>query len=290
MKKTLIAFALIIVCGMFYSQAASAQAQAQAPAPFDPPVVKAFADSLYEEGFLLQAEGEYKRYLFSTDEVDQTAILSLTNIYKKQNDIAGITWLKEGFFDSAEPLVKEKINHVQAGFIFKERNAEAFSDFVQSQTFSGHQSLFSPQFVNLVNASDLLLKKDIPGLKALCSETAPQFSVFQPLADLSASYKTKKPALALLFSMVLPGSGKWYTGSFGAFFSSFMSVGSFVAGTVITGIQTSWKSWQPYVFGTCALVLYITDLYGSYQSAKRYNDALFRILCEETDKLYEVTY
>ena len=34
-----------------------------AVSPYEPQVVKAFADSLYQEGFLSQAEGEYKRFL-----------------------------------------------------------------------------------------------------------------------------------------------------------------------------------------------------------------------------------
>lgn len=274
----------------------SCTAMFAAPAPFESQVVKAFADSLYQEGFLSQAEGEYKRYLFQVEFTEapkseyQSSLLSLCNIYKAQNDKAGITWLKNGFFNFAEPPVKEKINLVQGSFLFKERNQEAFSLFVNSDTVSGQYSLFNPEFVNLITASDLLLKKDISGLSAFCSTLVPQYSEYETLAQLSADYKTKSPGLALFLSMIVPGSGKWYTGSFGTFFSSFLTIGSFVAGTVYTGIQTEWKSWQPYVFGVCGLVLYITDIYGSYQSAKRYNDALFRILCEETEKLYDVTY
>ena len=268
--------------------------------PYEPQVVKAFADSLYQEGFLNQAEGEYKRYLFSTDSFEalsksqqqdyQATIMSLCNIYKNQKDKNGINWLKNNFFEIAEPVTKEKINLVNAGFIFAERDDKAFSLFTTSDSFAANNDIFSPEFVNLIYASDYLLKKDINSLTQLTSSISPQFPVFQKLDELCVNYKKKSPGLALLFSAVLPGSGKWYTGSFKTFFSSFLTVGSFVAGTVITGMQTSWKSWQPYVFGACGLVLYITDLYGSYQSAKRYNDALYRTLCEETDKIYEAIY
>lgn len=303
MKKLILIFtaAVIMLHGAFAEAGiGTAPAASSAPAPFEPAVVKAFADSLYNEGFLSQAEGEYKRYLFSIENVDelsviqkqdyQTSLLSLCNIFKSQNDKAGVTWIKTNFFTVAEPSVKEKMNNLQAGFIFKERQADAFSVFVNDASFAGCRDLFSPEFVKLVDASELLLKKDITALSSLCADLTPQFPRFQKLADLSLSYKKKSPGFALFLSMILPGSGKWYTGSFGAFISSFLSIGTFVAGTVVTGIQTNWKSWQPYVFGACGLVLYITDLYGSYQSVKRYNEALFRILCEETDKLYEGTY
>ena len=289
-KKLILTAVLFVFAAIVYA----------APAAFDPPVVKAFADSLYQEGFFSQAEGEYKRYLFSLNDVEnlipsqqqefQNSLLSLCNIYKTHNDKAGITWLKNGFFDAAQPLVKEKINLVQGKFIFMERNTDTFSVFASSDSVAGHTSLFTPEFTNLVKASDLLLKKDIKGLSDLCSLIAPEFTNFEKLAELSSNYKTKSPGFALFLSAIVPGSGKWYTGSFGTFASSFITIGSFIAGSVVTGIQTEWKSWQPYVFGACGLVLYITDLYGAYQSAKRYNDSLFRIMCEETERLYDVTY
>ena len=290
MKKFISSIIILFCTGLLFAQ----------PSPFDPPVVKAFADTLYQQGFLSQAQGEYKRYLFSVgnltelDELGQQeyqdCLLSMCNIYKVQNDKAGITWLKDSFFDVSQPLVKEKINHVQGSFIFRERNADTFSLFASSPAVAGQSSLFTPEFMNLVTASELVLKKDITQLSDFCSEISTQYTDFQKLGQLASDYKTKSPGLALFLSFMVPGCGKWYTGSFGAFVSSFLTIGSFAAGTIYTGIQTSWKSWQPYVFGACGLVLYIADMYGAYQSAKRYNDALFRILCEETERLYDVTY
>ncbi len=264
------------------------------PSPYEPDILKAFADSLYEEGFLSQAEGEYKRFLFTQTEQKpentnlQSSLLALTNIYKKQNDTNGISWLKQNFYESAAISVKEKMNFTQAGFIFKTRNPQDFSLFTAS--FEQDQKSFSIDFTNLIDTSVLVLHNDIGGLKNQCARLSRTNPDYEKLNTLCLNYKTKSPGLALFLSTILPGSGKWYTGSFGAFASSFLTIGSFVAGTIITGNQTEWKSWQPYVFGTCGLVLYIAELYGSYQSAKRYNDAQFRALCEATDKLYEKEY
>ena len=263
------------------------------PSPYEPDILKAFADSLYNEGFLSQAEGEYKRFLFSPevkseDSNYQSSLLALTNIYKKQNSTNGIEWLKQGFYDKAEIPVKEKINFTQAGFVFKTRSAFDFLLFTNS--FEPDKNNFSSTFTDLINTSTLVLNKDIEGLKTQCAILSVSNPDYETLNTLSLKYKTKSPALALFLSTILPGCGKWYTGSFGAFTSSFLTIGSFVAGTVLTGIQTEWKSWQPYVFGSCGLVLYIAELYGAYQSAKRYNATAFRALCEETDKLYEKEY
>lgn len=263
------------------------------PSPFEPELVKAFADSLYQEGFLLQAEGEYKRYLFSQPENPDkinfnSSLISLCNIYRQQKNIEGALWLNEKFYNQAEVTARQKMSFLKADFLFRERNAAPFSLFAAD--IEKDLKTFMPDFSRLTDVSQRLLNKDISVLKIILPGYAQESALFEPLNELCTSYKTKSPALALFLSMILPGSGRWYTGSFGAFVSSFLTIGTFATGTVLTGIQTKWKSWQPYVFGTCGLVLYITELYGSYQSARRYNDALFRVLCEETEKIYGKLY
>ena len=296
MKRKLFAVIILITASLCWSQ--NLNSGRQVPSPYEPEVLKAFADSLFEDGFISQAEGEYKRLIFALPQQDsqtrkdnplfQSSLLSLTNIYKKQQNINGIEWLRNGFYFEADIPVKEKMNFVQAEFLFKEREAQAFNSFTNS--LLSERKDFSPDFKDLIDVSELLLNNDIGGLNAFCKALRLRNSDYEKLYELSQSYKLKSPGLALFFSSLIPGSGKWYTGSFPAFVSSFLTIGSFAAGTVITGIQSEWKSWQPYVFGACGLVLYISELYGAYQSAKRYNAALFRNLCEETEKIYEKEY
>ena len=291
-KQFLIISFFFIICRLFAQSINTSNATT--PSPYEPDVLKAFADSLYNDGFLTQAEGEYKRFIFSLSEEDaantntQSSFLALTNIYRRQQNVSGINWLNDNFYSVAQNQIKEKINFVRAEFIFKERNAQDFELF--STSISSERNLFSTTFNNLIDTSSFVLSKDIDGLKLFCPTVASINPDYEKLNELCQSYKLKSPGLALFFSTVIPGSGKWYTGSFGAFVSSFLTIGSFAAGTVITGIQTEWKSWQPYVFGACGAVIYIAELYGAYQSAKRYNAALYRVLCEETEKLYEKEY
>ena len=289
MKKKLIFLPVIFFTFLFILPAQ----QADTPSPFEPELVKAFADSLYQEGFLSQAEGEYKRYLFSQPEKNDKAnfdssLISLCNIYRQQKNKEGVLWLNEKFYPQAGLAAKEKLSFLKADFLFRERTPEPFSLF--AATLEDDLKSFSPDFSRLTDVSKRLLDKDISLLKAILPVYAQASPVFEPLNELCASYQTKSPGLALFLSMLLPGCGRWYTGSFGTFASTFLTIGSFVAGTIYTGIQTEWKSWQPYVFGACGLVLYITELYGSYQSARRYNDALYRVLCEETEKIYGKLY
>ena len=120
---------LIILTGIIFCFSIKFFAQVS---PYEPEVLKAFADSLYQEGFLSQAEGEYKRYLFTdqtTTPAFQSSLLSLCNIYKTQKNKDGIMWLNDKFYDFAELNVKEKISLVRGSFVFKERKAHDFSLF-----------------------------------------------------------------------------------------------------------------------------------------------------------------
>ena len=143
MKKNFLIVLLFMVLVSAHAQNKTAANQS-VPSPYEPDILFSFANSLYDEGFLNQAEGEYKRFLFALppDSLNsnlkvQTSLTALTNIYKKQNSVNGIEWLKKNFYSNAQTPVKEKINFVQADFIFKERNAgmvrQAFSSSRSSQ-------------------------------------------------------------------------------------------------------------------------------------------------------------
>ena len=275
-----------------FSQQATPVNQNNLPQPYAPLTTKLFADSLFEQGFLQEAEGEYKRFLFTNQNDNEnnlnSTLFSLCKIYKFQNNKDGIFWLRNEYYDDSSNFVKEKINLLSADFLFRERNSLDFSNLFHE--INPELNLFSKDFQNLFTASDLLLNNKISQLSVFCSSIQNDNPKFSQLSMLSENYKLKSPGIALMLSSLIPGAGKWYTGSYSAFLTSFLSIGSFVAGTVYTGIESKWKSWQPYAFGICGLVLYITDLYGSYQSAKRYNAALYRQLCEETEKLYEEVF
>ena len=169
--------------------------------------------------------------------------------------------------------------------LLRTQDYSAFTEFqnsVQKDT-----ETFDLSFNQLITLSDLILANNIPQATALAREAKKDNPLFNPLSLYLDSYKPKKPGLALFLSMICPGAGKWYTGSFAQGVTSFLEVGSFVSATVYTGIESNWKNWRPYVFGTCGAILYIVDIYGSYQAAKRYNATCYREMVELTEHLYE---
>lgn len=285
MKKLILISAIIFT---FLTNLFSQNTQ-KYPDAYAAPTVKAFAQDLYTNGFLDEAESEFRRYLFMSGTNDIESIQSLSYIYNEKNNLSGINWLCDNFYTGT--LTKENLlmKSVQGRLIFKQRNLDDYLNFTNTIV-----PLLIPEnvvFTNLVNICTLLLQQNIEDAKnaaAFANESAPE--TFGGLNNLFLSYKYKKPGLALFLSMLVPGSGKWYAGSIKTGFTSFLSVGGFIGTTVYYGITTKWKSWQPYVFGSLSLILYITDVYGSYQAAKRYNEAEYRHLCEEADKIHETLY
>lgn len=289
MKKV---FLLITLCTLFYNGFSqdSKEEDLSIPNAYSPTVTKDFAIELFNDGFIEEAETEFRRYLFTANNKipDENVIFNLATIYNMQNNKTGIIWLRNTFPNQIRPAIQEKIDLSYSRLLFLERDLSCFTDF--SNSISKNLSSYSKNFQLIVPLSIDVLNKDFTKATEQ-AKTAKDFNaIFEPSYNLLAQYNTKNPYLAMGLSMIIPGSGKLYTGSVWEFASSFLGISSFVAGTIYTGIEYEWKNWRPYVFGSCALILYVVDVYGSYKSALRYNDAQNRKICESIDKIYEELY
>ena len=289
MKKLLPLFLLFLATSVFAQKA---------PQAYSPEVTKAFAFDLYQNGFYQEAESEFLRYLYTSSQVDETALLTLATIYNNENNLSGINWICNNFLEDLKNSTKpgteiklgteEKLFLSQGRMIFKTGDRGGFSDF--KTKLNPSLDSYSLDFKNIIVLSDLILNLNFSEAKNLALEATSNNQTFADLSNSLNEYKLKKPGLGLFLSMICPGAGKWYSGSFSQGLSSFLSVGGFAAATVYTGIESQWKSWRPYVFGTCGLVLWITDIYGAYQASKRYNATLYRELCETTETVYETLF
>lgn len=255
---------------------------------YSPENTKAFANDLFDNGFWDEAESEYKRYLFSTNQNDEATIFALTTIYNEQNNKTGIMWLENNFADSLRIPVREKIDFTYSKLLFLERNPTDLAAFTQS--INQNMDSYSKQFQFLLTLSSDVLQQNITQATETAKNASQTYDIFSPTYTLLSEYKTKSPGTALFLSIICPGAGKIYTGSIPAFTTSFLTISTFVAGTIYSVNEYGWQNWRPYIFGGCALILYIVDIYGSYQGALRYNDAQNRKLCEEIDKIYEALY
>jgi len=106
---------------------------------------------------------------------------------------------------------------------------------------------------------------------AILSESHPQ------LFSLTRSFqmqKFKKPALAMAMSAVLPGSGKAYSKRWGDAAISFILVSTSAFASYRAFKRKGISSVNGWIFGGVAFSFYSSNIYGSYKSAKRYNEDL----------------
>ncbi len=257
--------------------------------------IKDFGIDLYNQGFLDEAETEFKRYLIASGKTSQNISFDyLTKIYSLQKDLQGLNWLENNFSDFNNTQYCNLVV-AKTGLLFKNRNSDELINYLQNNKIKMEKfdSIYSDfHFEDLYNLSIKVLQtpsnkpKQLPEFEILNKDN-PDLELFNDLITVRNSIKQKSPGLALFFSALLPGAGRWYTSSFSSGLTSFLTVGSFIGATIYTGIKSEWKSWQPYVFGTIGLSLYIAELYGAYKDANRFNEAEYRKVCGEIDKIYE---
>ncbi len=86
--------------------------------------------------------------------------------------------------------------------------------------------------------------------------------------------KFKKPILAMAMSAILPGSGKAYSKRWGDAAISFILVSTSAFASYRAFKRKGIKSINGWIFGGVSLSFYSSNIYGSYKSAKRYNEDL----------------
>ncbi len=110
------------------------------------------------------------------------------------------------------------------------------------------------------------------------SRNADILSEYHPqLFSLTQSFQMqrfKSPALAMAMSAVLPGSGKAYSKRWGDAAISFILVSTSAFASYRAFKRKGIKSVNGWIFGGVAFSFYSSNIYGSYKSAKRYNEDL----------------
>jgi hypothetical protein len=84
----------------------------------------------------------------------------------------------------------------------------------------------------------------------------------------------KKPGLALLMSMIIPGSGKAYSKNWSDALVSLIFVGTNTYASYRAFSKKGVKSVNGWIFGGLAISFYSANLWGSFKAAKKYNTDL----------------
>jgi hypothetical protein len=242
-----------------------------------------YAQYLFKTGQYATASSELERITFMNPPNDSVKFLLIESYRKDKNYPRGIKRNEDFYPDAAHMPGNFSITHSQ--MLLLNREYEKLKNFIelnknlsekQKFFFRLNSSLFEKEWENARqtwNTSDSSFKSTFPGYDKL-------------LAEIPAG-KYKSPALATGLSIILPGSGKFYTKNWVDGLLSFVTIGalSFQAyrGFSSKGINSSYG----WVFGSLAFGFYSGNVYGSYKAAKAYNSNLDKKFAENVEKEFD---
>ena len=246
---------------------------------YSPENILKFADFLYAQGDYLRAVGEYQRYLFLQPEKSEQIHYKIAVCYRfggkteqaiqgfetllrmsPQSQYAsrayyqiGATYFLMDQFDQAAGFLREALPRITD----TQQHAEA-------QQLIGLSYLMQKQWSEAGEVFKALQESDVISVGG-------KAAVYHNYAEAGARLPTRSPLLAGVFSTIVPGSGRLYTGRLGDALTTFFTVG-------LTGWQaydgfrrdglSSVKGWT---LGTLCGIFYVGNIYGSIISARIYN-------------------
>jgi tetratricopeptide (TPR) repeat protein len=113
--------------------------------------------------------------------------------------------------------------------------------------------------------------------------------LLKPIVLLSSEAmlaKHKSPVLAAIFSTIVPGTGKMYTGDWADAVISIITFGFAGYQTYRSFDLKGFDKPRGYIFGTVAAGFYLGNIYGSYKSAQRYNKRSLKKVHEKIENAF----
>jgi tetratricopeptide (TPR) repeat protein len=222
-----------------------------------------FGEYLYHSNQYQLAVREFERCVFLKPD-DRESFLYLFKIHRKEND-----------FNKAIDCYKRYSGNLNFSEMDTTFGSEYFKLLVQNNKYPEAATFLelNPLFTgdNNLKLSTILLRKDWKEANLFTTKT--NGSINKSLVEISIqglALRKRSPVLAGLFSAVLPGSGKAYSGRWKDGVISFLmtSTAAFVA---VRGFNKNPHSFYPWAMGTLSVVYYSGNIYGSAQAAKKYN-------------------
>lgn len=247
---------------------------------FDCDNSKRFANYLYNTGQYELSQHELERIVFFC-EMDSSSELMLLKSYrklKKFND-ANLFFVGKSMSDISTLAPDFRLEYI--------RLQMAQQNYSQVQNAIQQGLNFNEKSEHLLGAT--LLQKDWNAAYKLSQVDIPNPSFklvgLTKVAQESYFAKRKKPWVATLLSVVLPGSGKAYSGYWGDGAISFLftASSSFFAYRAFQKYGTN--NVYPWIIGGLAVSYYSANIYGGNRAAVHFNDNLDHGFIHETEDL-----
>ena len=274
--KKMLGFLLMILFS--FSMIAIAETEAS-PDYYSPDNVLKFADYLYDQGDFIRAAAEYQRFLFYKPAEKEQIRFKVALCYRLGGKPQWAIHTLETFLDENPKSGLSSRAYYEIGvsyFLLKqyeeskgylETSLPRISDMrvkAESQQLIGLSYLMQKQWSKAEKIFNVLESSDV-------TEVNEKAIVYSKYAKQGKQLPIRNPFLAGLFSAVIPGSGRFYTGRIGDALTSIFIV-SLTSWQAYDGFRrdgiSSVKGWT---LGTLSGIFYLGNIYGSVISAKVYN-------------------
>lgn len=239
-----------------------------------------FADYLYNTGQFELAKHELERINFFC-ESDSNSQLILLKSYRKLNQ-----------FEKANQFFNTK-TFPDLSNLSSEFRQEYIRLLMMQQQYAKVQEVIKSGLSIKEEKEHLLATNLLMGNWETANQLSIQFKEFQNLkinalksiAERSVVSKRKKPWLATLMSVVIPGSGKMYCGYWGDGVMSLLFSASSGFFTYRAFNKYGNQKIYPWIAGGLAISYYTANIYGGNRAAVRYNENLNHGLIHESEQV-----
>lgn len=247
---------------------------------------KKFAQYLAKSGQFELATREYERLVFVQPEND-TLKTSLLSMYRRSGRLDdGLLRGKQLYPDLTKMSATAAVEY--------DRMLLLKPQFKEAKSFAEQNTLLSNGDRLILSATSEILRDNYKQasqiLQTLKDDEHKLALDYKELTQQALETKRKSPALAGIMSVVIPGTGRFYSkdwkdGIVSMFFAGAMGFQAY-RGFSKSGI----KSTRGWIYGGIGFGFYLGNIYGSVQSAKFYNKKSRQGIKNSIDKLFNSYY
>jgi hypothetical protein len=246
-----------------------------------------YADYLYKNEIYIEAAKEYERLLNFSPKDSLYSVKLLLSYLNSEKFSVGINKTKE-LKHKNKISDNRSITDLYTCLVLKENSKNEILPYLM-------------EFQNLKNSDcqmkkfeliELILKNDFNSAETqiqkkefINEEDSVFFLKLDELIADAQQTEFKKPFVAALLSVLIPGSGKAYADDFNNGANSFVIISLYGLQALRAFTITGGFTIYGLLFGTAAIIFYAGNIYGSYQLAIQYNKKEEKLIRE---KLVEI--
>jgi len=229
-----------------------------------------FAKYLFKSQQFVNAAGEFERLSYLHAEDDSLKIMAL-ECYLFSNEPFLLRKRHALLYEQKTSANQNRIDGLITRSFFKEKLYDAGADFSNASTALQLEQKIYFEIFALLFKDQFKDASKIPLPLQIHPEYVNQLNGAINLAKEARNVRQKSPLLAGTMSAIIPGSGKFYTKDWKDGLIGFFTVGATAYQSVRGFQRRGVNSAYGWVFGGMATGFYLGNIYGSVQSAKRYN-------------------